>query len=248
MTPVMTDKQARTRRGINVWAVTGLALLVVAAILIAFGLLHDQSPPQPEADPGTASASAESHSPSSPATEPPEDKARSAGGQADPTTDAEQSPKGMDASAPIRLTIPSIDVDTSIMGLGLTEDDVLEVPPLGKDAPAGWYKRSPTPGEVGPSLIVGHVDSAKEGPAVFFDLGGLQPEDTLTVTREDDSKATFSIDDVTDYGKDSFPEYKVYGNTTDPEIRLITCGGDFNEHTGHYEDNIVVTGHLVDDN
>ncbi|MDN5634519.1 MAG: class F sortase [Brevibacterium sp.] len=155
--------------------------------------------------------------------------------------------KAMDASAPTQLSIPAIDVDTSIMELGLTDNDELEVPPLGKDAPAGWYERSPTPGEVGPSLIVGHVDSAEDGPAVFFDLGGLHSGDTLTVTREDGSEATFSIDDVTDYGKDSFPDYKVYGNTKGSEIRLITCGGDFNEQTGHYEDNIVVTGHLVED-
>ncbi|MDN6134895.1 MAG: class F sortase [Brevibacterium sp.] len=247
----MTDKQARTRRGINTWAVVGLALLVVAAILITIGLVRGQSPPQPDAASGSDAATAEnSNDPSEPDTPASATAESDSPTEADPTTPADPTAdpapdNAMDASAPTRLTIPAIDVDTSIMDLGLTDDDVLEVPPLGKDAPAGWYERSPTPGEVGPSLIVGHVDSAEDGPAVFFDLGGLQPEDTLTVTREDDSKATFSVDDVTDYGKDSFPDYKVYGNTEDPEIRLITCGGDFNEQTGHYEDNIVVTGHLV---
>ncbi|HCG56853.1 MAG TPA: class F sortase [Brevibacterium sp.] len=248
MTPVMTDKQARTRRGINVWAVTGLALLVVAALLITVGLVRGQSPPQPDAASSSDSVAAQT-SGGADGTESPTPAAPEAptNTEADPTPEAKPD-NAMDASTPTKLTIPAIDVDTSIMELGLTDEDVLEVPPLGKDAPAGWYKRSPTPGEVGPSLIVGHVDSAKEGPAVFFDLGALKPKDTLTVTRDDGSKATFSIDDVTDYGKDSFPDYKVYGNTKEPEIRLITCGGEFNEQTGHYEDNIVVTGHLVDDN
>lgn len=230
----MTDKQARTRRGINTWTVVGLALLIAAITLITFALVHDQSPPQPTADSARHSAPAAPHT-SPPHTSPP--------AEPDPT-ETEDSPQAMAASAPTQLTIPAINVDTRLMDLGLKGDE-LEVPPLGKGAPAGWYDRSPTPGEVGPSLIVGHVDSAKDGPAVFFDLGDLHHGDTLTVTREDGSKATFSVDDVTDYGKDDFPEFTVYGNTEDPEIRLITCGGQFNEQTGHYEDNIVATGHLI---
>ncbi|MDN5658996.1 class F sortase [Brevibacterium sandarakinum] len=243
----MTGKQARHRRGISTWAVVGLALLVVAAILITVGLVRGQSPPQPNAESGSPTAAAETDSDSSGAqSSAPSTPDADESDEADAVPETEPD-KAMDASAPTQLSIPAIDVDTSIMELGLTDNDELEVPPLGKDAPAGWYERSPTPGEVGPSLIVGHVDSAEDGPAVFFDLGGLHSGDTLTVTREDGSEATFSIDDVTDYGKDSFPDYKVYGNTKGPEIRLITCGGDFNEQTGHYEDNIVVTGHLVED-
>ncbi|GAA1865383.1 class F sortase [Brevibacterium marinum] len=237
----MTGKQAGTRRGINTWTVAGLALLVIAVVLISVGLFRDQSPPQPDAESDTRSATAETVNGGS---ESEESQAPSPGEDV-PAAEAESSSKGMDASTPTRLTIPAIDVDTSIMELGLADGDELEVPPLGKDAPAGWYERSPTPGEVGPSLIVGHVDSAHDGPAVFYELGDLQPGDTINATRDDGSTAIFSVDDVTDYGKDDFPEYKVYGNTDDPEIRLITCGGDFNEQTGHYEDNIVVTGHLV---
>lgn len=247
----MTDKQARTHRGINTWAAVGLALLVVAAILITIGLVRGQSPPQPDAASSSESAAAENSD--DPATPAPSTAETDSPAETEPSTPtdvaADTAPdNAMDASAPTQLTIPAIDVDTSIMKLGLTDDDELEVPPLGKDAPAGWYDRSPTPGEVGPSLMVGHVDSAKDGPAVFFDLGALHRKDKLTVTREDGSKATFSVDDVTDYGKDSFPDYQVYGNTKDPEIRLITCGGDFDEQTGHYEDNIVVTGHLISQN
>lgn len=233
----MNGKQARTGRGRIAWTAAALALLAIAAVLITAGLLTDHSPPQPDADSAaqqsesrtTPSADAQPTDPSTPRTEQSSDGDQQA---------------GMEASAPARLRIPAIDVDTSLMDLGLTADDELEVPPLGKDAPAGWYKRSPTPGEVGPSLIVGHVDSASEGPAVFYRLGALEAGDTVSVTREDGSEAEFTVDDVTDYGKDSFPDYRVYGNTEDPEIRLITCGGEFDDDTGHYEDNIVVTGHL----
>lgn len=241
MTPVMTDKQTRTRRGINTWAVAGLALLVIAVILITIGLFHTQSPPQPAAESGSQSTATETGDDSA-----GQESQTPSSSQDAPSAEAEPPTKGMAAATPTRLTIPAIDVDTSIMELGLTAGDELEVPPLGKDAPAGWYQRSPTPGEIGPSLIVGHVDSAHDGPAVFYELGGLHPGDTINATRDDGSTATFSVDDVTDYGKDNFPEYTVYGNTEGPEIRLITCGGDFDQQTGHYEDNIVVTGHLTD--
>lgn len=235
----MNGKQARTGRGRLAWTAAALVLLGIAAVLITAGLLTDHSPPQPDADSAGEQAEARA-TPTADAqtTEPPASGSET-------SSDGEQQ-AGMKASAPTRLKIPAIDVDTTIMDLGLTDDDELEVPPLGKNAPAGWYERSPTPGEVGPALIVGHVDSASEGPAVFFKLGALKPGDTVSVTREDGSEAEFTIDDVTDYGKDSFPEYRVYGNTKGPEIRLITCGGDFDDDTGHYEDNIVVTGHLSD--
>lgn len=236
----MVGKQARTRRGINIWAVAGLVLLVIAISVITIGIVHNPSPPQPAAESTSPTAAAGKNGDSAGEQSqdpPPSDHA--------PTSKAASPVKGMDASTPTRLTIPDIDVDTSIMKLGLTDNDELEVPPLGKDAPAGWYQRSPTPGEVGPSLIVGHVDSAHDGPAVFYELPKLQPGDTIIATRDDGSTATFSVDDVTDYGKDNFPDFTVYGNTKRPEIRLITCGGDFNQQTGHYEDNIVVTGHLT---
>lgn len=236
----MTGKQARTRRGITIWAVAGLVLLVIAVLLITVGVFHNPSPPQPAAESSnpTAASGRSGDSAGEQSQAPPP-------GERTSTKEATSPSESMDASTPTRLTIPAIDVDTSVMKLGLTDNDELEVPPLGKDAPAGWYQRSPTPGEVGPSLIVGHVDSAHDGPAVFYELGSLQPGDTITATRDDGSTATFSVDAVTDYGKDNFPDFTVYGNTEGPEIRLITCGGDFNKQTGHYEDNIVVTGHLT---
>ncbi|WP_253720215.1 class F sortase [Brevibacterium renqingii] len=225
----MKGKQSRPGRGRIAWFAAGLTLLALAVALITAGLLADHSPPQPDGDSNNDHTTRQTSDPS---------KTRTSADAHD------DHPAGMKASTPTRLRIPAIDVDTTLMDLGLTDSDELEVPPLGKNAPAGWYERSPTPGEIGPALIVGHVDSASEGPAVFYRLGALERGDTASVTREDGSTAEFTIDDVTDYGKDSFPEYRVYGNTDRPEIRLITCGGDFDDDTGHYEDNIVVTGHL----
>ncbi|MFD2397736.1 class F sortase [Prauserella oleivorans] len=146
-------------------------------------------------------------------------------------------PASLAASEPVWLEIPAIDVRTDeIIDLGLQPNGELEVP---DDAvTAGWYTKSPTPGEVGPSVIAGHVDY--DGVAgVFFRLHELSPGDTATVHRDDGSAVEFTITRVEQYGKDAFPTEQVYGNTDGPELRLITCGGDFDRDSGEYLDNVV---------
>jgi sortase (surface protein transpeptidase) len=150
----------------------------------------------------------------------------------------------MPPSKPVALRIPAIGVDTSrLVELEVDSSGRLQAP-QDFDA-AGWYSGGPTPGEFGPAVIGGHVDS-KRGPAVFYRLGALQKGDRVDVTRADRSTARFVIDRVARYSKAQFPTAAVYGNTTDrAELRLITCGGAFDQTTGHYVDNIVVFGHLV---
>jgi len=94
-------------------------------------------------------------------------------------------------------------------------------------------------------VLLGHVDSAKGGPSVFFRLGGLRTGDRVMVTRADRSTVVFVVDSVARYPKSEFPTALVYGNTTSPALRLITCGGTFDRRTGHYKDNIVVLASLV---
>jgi sortase (surface protein transpeptidase) len=121
----------------------------------------------------------------------------------------------------------------------------VQVPPLSKDSRAGWYRGSPTPGELGPSLILGHVDSAEYGAGVFFELGALKPGQTVTVTRADRTAAVFRIDRVAAFPKNHFPTLDVYGDTQNAQLRLITCGGKFDFSARSYEDNIVVFASLV---
>lgn len=109
---------------------------------------------------------------------------------------------------------------------------------------AGWYKFSPTPGELGPSIITGHVDNY-QGPAVFFYLKDLQPKQKILITREDESIVTFEVDDVELFDQNAFPTDRVYGNIDHAGLRLITCGGDFNVMTGRYLQNIVVYASYV---
>jgi sortase (surface protein transpeptidase) len=112
---------------------------------------------------------------------------------------------------------------------------------------AGWYVHGPRPGDIGPAIIAGHVDS-KRGPAVFYRLRDLAEGDSIEVGRADGSVAVFRVDAVEQYPKNRFPTAKVYGDLDHAGLRLITCGGDFDRSRGHYRDNIVVyaslTGHL----
>ncbi len=148
-------------------------------------------------------------------------------------------------SAPVSLSIPAIGAHSTLLPLGQNRDGTVQVPPLGRDSRAGWYRYSPTPGQPGPAVILGHIDSAKYGPGIFFRLGALRPGETVTVTRADGTAAVFRVDRVAEYPKDHFPTLQVYGNIDHAGLRLITCGGRFDFSARSYEDNIVAYASLV---
>jgi sortase (surface protein transpeptidase) len=127
------------------------------------------------------------------------------------------------------------------MALGLRSDGSMQVPPGG--FPAGWYTGGPTPGELGPSVIAGHIDT--NGPGVFYRLRNVTPGDRVRVTRADGEKVVFRVTRVARFPKNQFPTHQVYGNINHAALRLITCGGTFNSRSGHYEDNLVVFADLV---
>lgn len=150
-------------------------------------------------------------------------------------------------SKPVRLVIPSIDVDSVIQYVGQEADGSLEVPAPGPHYnEAAWYRYSPTPGSLGPAILLGHVDSASDGPSVFFRLGELEKDDRISIERADGSIAVFEVDKVSRYAKDDFPTKTVYGNIDHAGLRILTCGGTFDEGTGHYLDNVVVFASLLE--
>lgn len=151
-------------------------------------------------------------------------------------------------SLPVSIDIPAIEVHSVVQQVGLNPDGTIQVPPLNDGAvtnEAAWYKYSPTPGEIGPSIIEGHIDSATEGPSVFFHLGALTPGDQVDITLQDGTVAVFQVDGVREYPKTDFPTQTVYGNIPYAGLRLLTCGGNFDPSTGHYLSNIVVFASLM---
>ena len=149
-------------------------------------------------------------------------------------------------STPVSLRIPAIGVASQLIGLGKNKDGTVEVPAPGPNYNrAGWYRPSPTPGSLGPAVIIGHVDSATERRSVFFKLGSLKPGARVEVSRVDGITAIFEVDAIRRYNRNAFPTQLVYGNTNHAALRLITCGGPIDPKTGHYRDNVIVWASLV---
>jgi sortase (surface protein transpeptidase) len=132
-------------------------------------------------------------------------------------------------------------VQSAIVDLGRNADGTVEVP--SSFHVAGWYEYGVTPGQDGPAVFLGHVDSVS-GPGIFYRLGALRPGDHVVVTRQDGRAVTFVITGVRQYSKIAFPTIDVYANTTIPTIRLVTCGGAFDSATRHYLSDIVAFGQL----
>jgi hypothetical protein len=165
-----------------------------------------------------------------------------------PAAASSESPAGnlpvMEESAPEAVRIPSTGTDSELLHLGLRDDGSLDVPPGEPGSPAAWYDKSPTPGERGPAVLLGHVNDTEGGDGVFAGLRDLEDGEEIEVGREDGSVAVFTVDHGEQYSKDDFPTEKVYGNTAGSELRLITCDG-FDPGTGLFDDNYVIYAKLV---
>jgi LPXTG-site transpeptidase (sortase) family protein len=147
-------------------------------------------------------------------------------------------------SVPVSIRVPAIGVSAPVQKVGDNADGTVQVPPLGSPNLTGWYKYGPTPGQRGDSVILGHVDTAS-GISVFYYLRDLKAGDKIYVTLTDRKVATFEVDGLQKVSKDAFPTASVYGKSSYASLRLITCGGTFDEATGHYLYNIIVYAHLV---
>jgi hypothetical protein len=148
-------------------------------------------------------------------------------------------------SLPVSVDIPAIGVDSKLLHLGVNSDGTIQVPSVYTRADeAAWFKYSATPGQIGASVIEGHLDSYR-GPAVFFRLGALRPGDSIDVTLADGITAVFRVTGVRQYLKSSFPAKIIYGATRYASLHLITCGGAFDYATGHYLSSTVVFASLT---
>ena len=142
-----------------------------------------------------------------------------------------------EVAAPVRLRIRAVHVDSAVQRLGRRADGQIEVPK--RTDVAGWYEDGPRPGQPGPAVILGHVDS-HSGPGVFIDLSTVRPGALVGVDRADGSTVTFRVSQVSRVPKTLFPTDLVYGPSLDPTLRLVTCGGSFDRTRGSYRDNVIV--------
>ena len=149
---------------------------------------------------------------------------------------ADRRPQAVGAD-PVRIRIPAIGVDAPVEPLTVDQNGVL--PPPDTNDGTGWWRDGPEPGERGPAVIAGHLDS-KRGPAVFFRLPDLGRGDRIFVDRADGTTAVFATQRIERHDKNAFPTDAVYGDTPDSQLRLITCGGKFDRKARRYLDNVIV--------
>lgn len=216
------------------------AIAVVGLTLIGIALGSQHHAPQPPAATAHAALPAALNSPAPtaiPRTQQPSGSASVVSPQPAP------SEVGLPRSQPTSITIPALGVHASFVQLGLNADGTIQVPD--DVTHVGWYKLGPSPGQVGPAIVLGHVDSATTGAGVFYKLGAAKNGDTIEVSLADGRVATFVVYAVREYAKDAFPTTTVYGNTAGSELRLITCGGRFDKSSGHYLSNIVVFARVL---
>ncbi len=214
-------REAGRRRGLSVLTLaTGIAAVIVLAV---FFVSQSQPPKVSPSARGTV------------ATQPAATPTASA-----PTVAAEPQIAAVGPSSPVAISIPAINVNSSIIKIGKDNDGQLKAPE-GKDInKVAWYKDSATPGEIGASVLEGHIDTVN-GPSVFYRLAAVRIGNKITVKREDGKTAEYTVSAVRSYpDKAQFPTELVYGgDLSAPTLRVITCA-NFNQTTRHYAGNTVV--------
>jgi sortase (surface protein transpeptidase) len=165
-----------------------------------------------------------------------------AGRAPEPVPDTQAAPPA--AVEPASVEVPRLGISSSLVPLGLNPDGTIAVPSLDEPLQASWYSEGPAPGEVGPAVVLGHVDAHGE-PGIFHRLREAAEGDEITIGRADGSALRFVVTRVAQVAKAEFPTAEVYGPTAEPELRLITCGGSFDRSAGHYRDNVIVFARLA---
>jgi hypothetical protein len=160
-------------------------------------------------------------------------------------TQSEAIQTAMEESLPLRLRVPSIGVDAPFEApLGVDKNYEIEVPESYDTL--GWYKYGPTPGEIGPAVVLGHVDSY-QGPAVLYKLGQVKVGELIEIDREDGSTAVFKVEALERHEQSGFPTEKVYSDLEYPGLRLITCTGTYDKGIQRYSHNLIVFARLLED-
>jgi len=207
-------------------------LMVTGALMVGQYVAQSPPPPAPPQALGTipAAMTGPGNGAVNPATLAGAHDSQTGTGSAPPpsATPPPAPPFGLAPSPPVSVRASVVGIDSVVSQVGLNKDGTIEVP--ASYDKAAWYRLGPTPGGLGPAVIIGHVDSYK-GPGVFFNLGDIRPGQVIDITRADHSVAHFRVDAIDSYPKDLFPTEAVYGPVNYAGLRLITCGGAFDEKT-----------------
>lgn len=227
------------------WVLVGIAVLTIIMVVVIAALGATESPAV-----GTVPSSAPTSSTAAPAsTMEPVGTSTTEAPSTTTSVPAATSSSGSTTTTllshkiaePTRLVIPALDVDAKVVPIGLTNGTDMEVPKVGV---VGWYKLGPAPGDSGPSVLVSHV-SWNGTKGVFYKLKDLEPGDQILVYDATGDHAVFQVDSSETILKSNLPTERIWNETDEAVIRLVTCGGKYDSKSGHYLSNVIVYGHLI---
>lgn len=240
--PITSEHGRRRARFIATAVAVLLACSGAAAVAVGIAS-QDPAPPAPPGGQAAAPSASPTPEPAAKQSQEPDGK-QPQGTDPAPDTKVQKEPavETLDYSEPVRIKIPTIGVSSSLVDLGLDSEGVMETPePVDK---AGWFTPSPPPGIPGATVIAGHVTWDQE-PMVFFKLGDLKKGDRVEVVRKDGINTVFEVTRIGSFPKDSFPTDAVYSQPDTSELRLITCGGDYDKASNRYLSNVIVWAKIV---
>lgn len=139
---------------------------------------------------------------------------------------------------PRQLRIPALNIDTSVLHVGINADGNMATP--GNFVDTGWYKYGTVPGFVGSAVIDGHVDNALALAGVFKNLENLKPGDNIYVDTASSTQLRFVVEEVVAYPVAEVPLERVFNAKDKARLNLITCAGNWNQSQKQYSERLVV--------
>ena len=141
-------------------------------------------------------------------------------------------------AAVARIQIPSIEIDATVVTLGVDPDGVMQSPHTPTDV--GWYDFSAKPGFIGNAVFAAHVDYVNYGAAVFYRLRELQAGDQVVVILADGASFAYEVVSAELVDAATAPVAQIVGSTESATLTMITCAGAFDQNVLQYYKCLVV--------
>lgn len=154
------------------------------------------------------------------------------------STKNDKKPALVKMTTPQYLIVPSLDIEKSIVGVGLTQTGDMDAP--SDNDTLGWYMNNPAPGNTGAAVLAAHA-GPPDNPSVFQKLQTLTPGALIEVKDAAANTAMFEVTETGTYSPESAPRERIFKTSSKkPQLSIITCTGEWSPSTQTYSHRFVV--------